>query len=86
MTEDELIDADFERIDVLVEESGDKYDYHYYRKMICENFVLTTNANDEAANKNWIVYVDETDRIIKDIDDVNLLCALFQKFYKNKHQ
>ena len=30
MTEEELIEEGFERIDILIEESGDKNDYHYY--------------------------------------------------------
>ena len=30
MTEQELIEEGFERVDVLTEESGDKNDYYYY--------------------------------------------------------
>jgi len=85
MTEDELIQADFERIDVLIQESGDKTDYHYYKRELCPDFVLVTNSSDDAGKKNWIVYVGETIRIIKDIDDVEALINLFQKFSKNKH-
>jgi hypothetical protein len=82
MTEQELIEEGFERIDVLTEESGDKNDYYYYSLELNPNFVLTSDESDEIVNSQWQVYCYEIDVTIKDIEDVQVLIGLFSKWSK----
>ena len=82
MTEQELIEEGFERIDVLTEESGDKNDYYYYSLELNPNFVLTSDESDEIVNSQWQVYCYEIDVTIKDIEDVQALIGLFRKWSK----
>jgi len=80
MTEEELIEEGFERVDVLIEESGDKTDYHYYRFPFGNGFNLYSSENINSPNNKWTVSFDEfTDNII-DIEDIQTLKALFKKF------
>ena len=41
MTEQELIDLDFQKVMVLNEESDNGYDYYYFRKEIIKGFTVT---------------------------------------------
>jgi hypothetical protein len=82
MTEQELIEEEFERIDVLIEESGDENDYHYYSLKLNPDFVLISDASDEIVNSQWQVYCYEIDVTIKDIEDVQVLIGLFRKWSK----
>jgi hypothetical protein len=82
MTEQELIEEGFERIDVLTEESGDKNDYYYYSLELNPNFVLTSDESDEIVNSQWQVYCYEIDVTVKDIEDVQALIGLFRKWSK----
>jgi hypothetical protein len=82
MTEQELIEEGFERVDVLTEESGDKNDYYYYSLELNPNFVLTSDESDEIVNSQWQVYCYEIDVTIKDIEDVQVLIGLFSKWSK----
>lgn len=82
MKESELIEEGFERIDVLIEESGDPTDYYYFKLNLINNIVLTSNSSDEAGKKNWIVYLDDNNFMIKDIEDIQTLIALANKWSK----
>jgi hypothetical protein len=82
MTEQELIEAGFERVDVLTEESGDKNDYYYYSLKLNSDFVLISDESDEIVNSQWQVYCYEIDVTIKDIEDVQVLIGLFSKWSK----
>ena len=82
MTEQELIEEGFERIDVLTEESGDKNDYYYYSLKLNSDFVLISDESDEIVNSQWQVYCYEIDVTIKDIEDVQALIGLFSKWSK----
>jgi hypothetical protein len=82
MTEQELIEEGFERVDVLTEESGDKNDYYYYSLELNPNFVLTSDESDEIVNSQWQVYCYEIDVTVKDIEDVQALIGLFRKWSK----
>ena len=55
MTEQELIDLGFERIEVLDDESQNGYDYYYYTLDIMPGLGLMSSANDESQN-GWHVY------------------------------
>jgi hypothetical protein len=82
MTEQELIEEGFERVDVLTEESGDKNDYYYYSLKLNSDFVLISDESDEIVNSQWQVYCYEIDVTIKDIEDVQVLIGLFSKWSK----
>jgi hypothetical protein len=61
MTEQDIIDAGFERIDVSAEESGSNA-YHYYTYDFCSGFSLITPASDEIQD-GWYVEVFEVPEI-----------------------
>jgi len=80
MTEEELIEEGFERIDVPIEESGDEEDYYYYRYSLGSGFSLYSSENTDSPKNKWSVTFEEfTDNII-DIEDVQTLLALFKKW------
>ncbi len=84
MKEYELIDEGFEKVDQLTEETGDKTDYYYYQLEINPDFVLMSDASDEITNDQWKVYCYESGIVIRDIEDVQVLVALFGKWSKQK--
>lgn len=84
MKEQELIDEGFERVDQLVEETGDKTDYYYYQLEFNPDFVLMSDASDEITNDQWKVYCYESGIVIRDLEDVQMLVALFGKWNKQK--
>jgi hypothetical protein len=84
MKEYELIDEGFEKVDQLTEETGDKTDYYYYQLEINPDFVLMSDASDEITNDQWKVYCYESGITIRDIEDVQVLVALFGKWTKQK--
>lgn len=80
MTEEELIEEGFERIDVPIEESGNEEDYYYYRYSLGSSFSLYSSENTDSPKNKWSVTFEEfTDNII-DIEDVQTLLALFKKW------
>jgi hypothetical protein len=82
MKEQELITEGFERVDQLVEETGDQTDYYFYQLEINPDFVLMSDASDEINNDQWKVYCYESGIVIKDLEDVQMLIALFGKWTK----
>ena len=80
MKEQELIDEGFERVDQLTEETGDKTDYYFYQLEFNPDFVLMSDASDEITNDQWKVYCYESGIVIKDLEDVQMLIALFGKW------
>lgn len=82
MRESELIEEGFERVDVPIQESGDKTDYYYYKYNLSDHDILISSTSDDAAEKNWIVYLNENDFNIRDIEDIQALIALFKKWSK----
>ena len=84
MTENELIEEGFERVDVLVQESGDKDDYHYYMYKLNDHCVLTSNESTMASTKNWCVSCYEINLFMRDIEDVQLIIGVFAKSAKVK--
>ena len=53
MTEKELIDLGFERVDILDEESQNGYDYYFYQKEICDQIALHSTDNTDVKNDSW---------------------------------
>ena len=63
MTEEELIEEGFERIDILIEESGDKNDYHYYIFSFGNGFTLYSSENIPNLELGWDRYEKVLDKI-----------------------
>lgn len=84
MTEQELIEEDFEKILISKEESGNKLDYHYYRYQLNSGYYLYSSDSEESTRNKWVVYFDEMKEPITDIEDVQTLIGLFNKWSKVK--
>jgi|TARA_R110000751_G_scaffold510_4_gene1834 hypothetical protein len=76
MTEQELMDLDFQKVMVLNEESDNGYDYYYFRKEIIKGFTLTADYN---TNNNLVVFSIEPNFVIKDIQTLKELINVFSK-------
>ena len=55
MTEQELIDAGFEKETANHMETGNGYDYYYYLLELCEGISLISSDSDEVVDGNWII-------------------------------
>ena len=62
MTENDLLQLDFTRVDETAENSGAPNDWHYYTYDIA-SFCLITPASDEVKDGEWYVEVFETPEI-----------------------
>lgn len=81
MTEDELLELEFIKRHVPVEESGDQFDYHYYTYALTPNINLVSTTNDESGKKNWKVSVDYWGEI-NNVDDISALINIFKNIDK----
>lgn len=80
MTEQELMDLDFEKVMVYDEESDNGYDYYYFRKQVGGSLYLAgDNLNKE---RELRVNIDDLGLVIRDI---NLLKELINVFSKIKN-
>jgi hypothetical protein len=82
MKQQELIEAEFDKIIVTKEESGDKNDYYYYSYEINSDVILVSNGSDEINNNQWKVYEHSWGVAMTDIEDVVLIIDLFKKWNK----
>jgi hypothetical protein len=55
MTEQELIDAGFEKQESNHLESGNGYDYYYYILDLCEGVCLLSCDSDEVVDDKWYI-------------------------------
>jgi hypothetical protein len=53
MTEEEIIDLGFEKVDILNDESQNGYDYYYYHKEVVPNLALHSTDSDDVKDNNW---------------------------------
>jgi hypothetical protein len=56
MTENELTDLGFNKVEVNDLESQNGYDYYYYTLDIFNNLTLISVDNDRVQDENWYVY------------------------------
>ena len=56
MTEDELIEAGFQKQECNHLESGNGYDYYYYTNEVCEGIYLVSSDSDDLHNGEWSVF------------------------------
>jgi hypothetical protein len=84
MKEKDIVDFGFEKVDVPVEESGDKTDYYYYKYDLSDSITLVSVASDEAKDDNWYVGGDlGYDITITEAADLYLLMHLFKRWTVN---
>ena len=76
MTEQELMDLDFEKVMVYDEESDNGYDYYYFRKQVGSLYLAGDNLNKE---KELRVNIDDLGLVIRDINIVKELIDVFNK-------
>ena len=53
MTEEEIIDLGFEKVDILHDESQNGYNYYYYHKEVVPNLALHSTDSDDVQNNHW---------------------------------
>lgn len=53
MTEQELINLDFQRVDILDVESQNGYDYYYYHKELCSGVLLHSTDSTDVKDDTW---------------------------------
>lgn len=83
MTEQELIEEGFTKVDVYKDQSGDKEDYYYYNYHFKNGAMMYSSESDISTRSKWIVYFDDYPEPITDIIDVQTLIGLFNKWSKN---
>ncbi len=84
MTEQELMDLDFEKVMVYDEESDNGYDYYYFRKQVGGSLYLAAdNLNKE---RELCVNIDDLGLVIKDINLLKELINVFSKIENAKRE
>jgi hypothetical protein len=82
MTEIELQEEGFIRIDVTKEESGNKEDYYYYSYDLGQNQTITSSESDDSYGDRWKVFLYDLDFVIEDIVDLQTFIGLTKKWKK----
>jgi len=77
MTEQELMDLDFEKVMVYDEESDNGYDYYYFRKQIGGSMFLAADTLNKEGELR--VNIDDPGLVIRDINLVKELINVFSK-------
>lgn len=78
MTEQVFIDLGFNKQVITTDESGDPYDYYYYRKRIGK-ILLITNTDDEAHTEGWWASIFEFSSLkIKGAGDLEELVRILE--------
>lgn len=81
MKEEDLVNLGFEKVEVPVEESGDKTDYYYYKYDLSDTITLVSIASDQAKDNNWTVGGDLGNNIlITEVADIYMLIHLFARW------
>jgi len=84
MTEKDLIELDFTRIDETAEDSGAPKDWHYYTYDV-GSFCLISPASDEVENDEWFVDVFESPEIrFTNPTEVSILLTLLTNNYREE--
>lgn len=78
MTEETFIKLGFERVDVLMKESGCTNDFYYYMLDIGDICIMSS-ANDEVTKYNWTAFImDYQSMIIDNTADLKSLVRIFK--------
>ena len=55
MSEQELIDLDFDKVTITHSESNNGYDYYYYQKELCSGLVLHSTDSIDVKDDHWVL-------------------------------
>jgi len=55
MSEQELVDLGFEKVEITDDDSQNGYDYYYYQKEMCSGLVLHSTDNVDVKDNQWIL-------------------------------
>lgn len=81
MTEDDLLELGFERVEMPIEETGNKEDYYFFQFILKNNEPLLSSSSDESGKRNWFVTLDGWGKLTE-IEDIELMIKLFEKMAK----
>ena len=82
MTEQELMDLDFEKVWVMREESDNKNDYYYFRKELIEDFTIEADYIEGELT----VFVVEPSFIVWNLQHLKELIDVFSKIKNAKRE
>ena len=85
MTEDELIELGFTRVDVPISESGNKNDYYYYSYDLGFSNMCISSASDETLKDRWLITgitIEDYDLKIENTEEFQLFLNLIKKWKK----
>lgn len=75
MTEQELMDLDFEKVMVYDEESDNGYDYYYFRKKLIDNFIVQADYIEGSLT----TFTNEPNFVIRELQTLKELIDVFSK-------
>jgi hypothetical protein len=55
MTEEELINGKFQKIDISDQESDNGFDYYFYQKSLCDGLTLYSSCDIDVLNNQWFL-------------------------------
>ena len=85
MTEKDLIERGFTKVEVPRIESGDTTDYYYYTYMFSNDWTITSCASDEVVDNNWSVSIDEIAEVcVSDIEELKVFINLVEKWLRSQ--
>lgn len=83
MTEQELIDAGFEKF--VEENSGEPFYYYLWEPYERSSFGLISPANDEVKDNFWKIYMfDDESIVFSDIKEIQILIDIIKRNTKIK--
>jgi hypothetical protein len=53
MTEQELVDFGFDKVEIQDKDSQNGYDYYYYHKELCSGILLHSTDNLDVVDNHW---------------------------------
>ena len=78
ITEQDIIDLGFTKIDQTAEATGFEKDWHYYTLDVGD-LCLISNDNEEAEKQGWLVYVfDNVGIVFRNTEDLTKLIHLLK--------
>lgn len=55
MTENDLIELGFKKVDILNKDSQNGYDYYFYEKELCNSLELYSTDNRDVIDDEWTI-------------------------------
>ena len=83
MTEKQLELLEFEKHNILDEESDNGYDYHFYSKNVAGVLFLSCES-DKTMNNDWWIYIENTPTRFKEFGVVEALFNVLKKVANEK--